>query len=330
MGANLPWWNYGTDFGRSAWGHHGVSVPLVREKIGREFAVLSDAGVRVIRWFVFCDGRCGIRFDVAGMPAGIDDCVVSDLDAALTIAEQHEIGLNLVLLDFHWMLDKKVSAGVQGGGHAPVINDSAGQRALVERVFQPLLSRYGGHRAILAWEVMNEPEWVIVECGASQGLREASTLANFQAFTRLVADAVHRLTSSYVTLGSAKAKWVGNWMGQGLDYYQAHYWYDPRNPSRDVDLYHVPYHDLGLDAPLVVGEFPANPIHNRAADYTPPQISMTDYLDTFRAAGYAGAWLWSFRGADFGAVEVSDLKLSNRDTEIGDVGEDRQADAKDS
>src|SRR5262249_43028506 len=158
---------------------------------------------------------------------------------------------------------------------------------LIERVFEPLLRRCAGHPGVFSWEVMNEPEWMIAECGASRAKGEPSRLEKFQRFVQRVADAVHGVASGKVTLGSANAKWLRHWLGLGLDYYQAHYWYDPATTEDETDLYRVPYDSLGLDAPLVIGEFPANPVPNERLGYSPPPVAMSEYLKAFRANGYA-------------------------------------------
>jgi hypothetical protein len=77
-------------------------------------------------------------------------------------------------------------------------------------------------------------------------------------------------------------------MGLGLDYYQVHY-YDWMGNTPAADLYHRLAADLGLDRPVIVGEFPAS---------VSTTANITGYLDRWYASGYAGAWFWSFAGVD--------------------------------
>ncbi len=289
LGVNYPWHKYGNDFGANAWGSYGVHDPATYAIVDADFAQLAQLGARTLRWFVFADGRAGITFDNAGMPTGLDQFVLRDLDAALEIAERHNIYLNLVLLDFLFMSAARVEHGVQMGGHAEVINSAIGQQALLEHVFAPLFQRYATSPYILSWEVMNEPEWALSDAGkVDKRVRHPSTLANFRHFTQQVVDAVHRSTQSYATVGCASVKWLHNWVGLGLDYYQAHY-YDWMQPLPMDNLYARRFDQLSLDRPLVVGEFPAS---------GSTTANLQQYLDTWYASGYAGAWAWSYKAVD--------------------------------
>jgi hypothetical protein len=148
---------------------------------------------------------------------------------------------------------------------------------------------------------MNEPEWSISDLPAASpdGGADAVPLADFYAFAAAVAGAVHEHTSAYVTLGSASLKWYRVWTPEfaaahgfpplGLDFYQTHYypWMDGQGWNGDPELGTVQfsptvqnYADLGLDRPMVVGEF-------IVSDQAPMR------LDVVLANGYAGAWPWS-------------------------------------
>lgn len=289
LGVNYPYRAYGNDFGANAWGAYGVHAPATSAAVDADFARMAALGVTTVRWFVFADGRAGITFDASGLPTGLDSSVVPDLDAALQIAARHGLYLDLVLLDFLFMRDATIDNGVQLGGHADVINTPSGQRAFIDLVLTPLLRRYATAPALLSWEVMNEPEWTLSDGGrVDGGISRPATLATFRRFTQQVADAVHRETDQYVTVGSGSARWVHNWVGLDLDYYQVHY-YDWMRSSRADDLYRAGCGQLRLDRPVVVGEFPA------AASAT---ASLTGYLDRWYAGGCAGAWAWSFAGVD--------------------------------
>ncbi len=289
LGVNYPWHRYGNDFGNNARGSFGVHNESTYRAVDADFAKMARMGVHTVRWFVFGDGSVGIIYDHHGMPTGIDQNVFPDMDAALEIAQRHNIYLDLVLLDFLFMKDAEWKGGVQSGGHANVINSDKGQKALVDKVFKPLFERYAQNPYILSWEVMNEPEWAISDFGKVQDqFSHSSTLKNFRQFTRRVVDAVHSETGSYVTLGSASLQWVSSWTGLDLDYYQAHY-YDWMRSSQPDNLFHAEGDQLGLDRPLVVGEFPA--AYSGTA-------GLKHYLDTWYGNGFAGAWPWSFKKVD--------------------------------
>jgi hypothetical protein len=55
------------------------------------------------------------------------------------------------------------------------------------------------------------------------------------------------------------------------------------------DLWGLSTRELGLDLPVIVGEFPAR---------NSPTATIEEYLDAWHDGGYAGAWAWSFRAVD--------------------------------
>jgi hypothetical protein len=301
LGVNYPYHQYGNDFGGNAWGSYGVHDPKTYEVVDADFEQLSSMGVRTVRWFVFTDGRAGIKFDGEGMPSGLDEFVMQDFDAALEIAQRHNIGLNLVLLDHRFVFDTTEENGVKMGGHAEVIASPEGQEALVRNVFEPVFRRYAGHPAILSWEVMNEPEWAILDAGTVDraSVSKPLNLATFRKFAQMTVDSIHSVAKSYATIGCADAKWAQNWMGLGLDFYQIHY-YDWMQPHSTDNLFGMRAEWLRLDRPVVVGEFPAD---------KSTVAGLRDYLNLWYSNGYAGAWAWSYRaGTTWGTPDPEVLK----------------------
>ncbi|MBK7826854.1 cellulase family glycosylhydrolase [Nannocystis sp.] len=299
LGANYPWKSYGGDFGSNAWGVYGVHTKA--DEIAGQFQQMADSGLNVVRWFVFTDGRAGVIFDNSGTPSGLHADVLIDFDTAVGIASDHGIYLVPVLFDFHWMFWAKQEGEVQLGGRSDTITDPVKRAALVEKVVIPLLEQYKDEPAILAWEIMNEPEWSIADLpeGSPDNQANAVPLADFYSLAIAIADAVHSKTSAYVTLGSASIKWIKAWTpafaaahklpALNLDFYQAHYypWMDGQGFDNHADygsLKFSPneqtYEALGLDRPLVIGELVISDDAGKR-------------LDTLLNNGYAGAWPWS-------------------------------------
>jgi hypothetical protein len=316
LGANLPWVRYGLDFGASAatpeGGLHADSEgqALLDEALAR----LRKEGVEAARVFLFCDGRAGLRFASDGTPQGLDDAVLKDVDVLLAAAERHRIGLFLVLFDAGLVAEASSSGGVRTGGHADVLSESAKRDALLERVVEPLLRRYGTHPAIEAWDVFDEPEcatlgmhcphpprtkgaqrWGRLWGAASKvaralGVARTCALgpsllppAEMRTFLGAAVQLVHKHTRAMATVGLASTANLCLVQGLGLDVYQAHWW----EAYGDGPLRRAAA-DFRLDRPLLLGAFPA----------TTKSKSVKTVLDTARCAGYGGALLWSLRAVD--------------------------------
>jgi hypothetical protein len=274
MGANLPWVHYGIDFGANAWRPEGgVARPEERAQLEQAFAQLVAFGTRYVRWFLFCDGRAGIRFSAGGRPLGLDDFVFRDVDAALEIASRHGIRIMFVLLDFLWCHGVGATRGVQMGGRTRVLAEPASRDALLELVLRPLLERYCDEPQILAWDVINEPEWIT-----------SIDAIDLRAFLVDSVGLIHSSTCHPATVGSAGVRWRDRYAAIGLDFYQVH-WYDglKHQPSLDTSTA-----QLGFDRPVLLGEFPT-----KGSKRNPDEI-----VEAARAAGYSGAFYWSVLAND--------------------------------
>jgi hypothetical protein len=274
VGANLPWLHYGIDFGANAWRlNGGVAEPDQARELDATFAELAASGVRAVRWFLFCDGRAGIEFDAAGRPRRLDPFVFRDLDAALAAAQRHRLRMLFVLLDFVWGDPARVVNGVQIGGRSAVLQDVEARRALLDKILRPVVTHYGNDPAILAWDIINEPEWI-------------RTLTSDQLYDFLgeAVALVHANATQPVTIGSAGTRWRTFYQGLGLDFYQVH-WYDALTGQPPLE---TPVAELGFDRPVILGEFPT-----LGSGRSVPAI-----LDVAHAAGYAGAFYWSARADD--------------------------------
>ncbi len=160
-GANLPWGRYGCDFGANAWQlAGGLRANGTRDRIERALRLVSDKGGTIVRWFVFCDGRAGLRFDEERRCVQLDSSCLADLETALDLAAATRIRLVLSLFDFHWCVPARDVRGVQLGGRRRWWTHRGSRQALLEGVVVPVVERLSTHPALWAWEVMNEPEWV--------------------------------------------------------------------------------------------------------------------------------------------------------------------------
>ncbi|HET7697924.1 MAG TPA: hypothetical protein VFK57_19580 [Vicinamibacterales bacterium] len=282
VGVNLPWVGYGTDIGASAW-YPDVGLarqPASLEALDRAFATLAGDGIRVVRVFLLCDLRSGVLFDAHGVPASIDAAVLPDAAALVAAARRHDVGLMPVLFDFHLCAPQQIVDGVQLGGRSHLIAEAGDAAILVDRVVRPIVAAFADEPAIVAWDVMNEPEWCLR--GGLFSRKRAIPFAAMQGFLREAVRCIHDAARQPVTVGSA-----GTWnldlvRGLELDFYQVH-WYD----RFGWDALRRPVSELGLDdRPAILGEF-----SGRSA-------RLRDVLDAAKQAGYEGALVWSMLAGD--------------------------------
>ena len=334
-GCNYPWSTdgttvyYGMDFGANVWGSH-LGVSTRRGAVARDFAEMAALGFTAARWFLFCDGRAGIVYDETGVAAGVDDHLFTDLDAALEIARDVGIRICFVLFDHRLLfsgLREAIADPVTGSllegrlpeGRARMLLSTAGRDALVTRVLEPLVRRYGlsGERAdlaasVLAYEFMNEPDFVIEEWERDLSRHVARPLP-FEVAGELVArlsDLVHAHSSALTTMSAARLHNLWAWDDDafGLDVLQVHSYPDANHPDRDADVFGMHAGSLGVRRGVILGEFAGDP-EKHPEGASPPARTLDEYLEFAVAGGYSGAWPWSFSGTDaYGCVPPDPLK----------------------
>jgi len=277
VGVNLPWVGYGTDVGASLWFPDGglSRQPAALDRLDRTLATIARDGISVVRVFLLCDARSGVRFDSGGIPLGVDEALLPDVDAMLAAARRHHVGVMPVLLDFHLCGPPTIVNGVQLGGHSRLIAESEARTAFIDRVLRPIVERFASDDAVIAWDMMNEPEWCL-----RGGPRFRRTAVPFDALQRFLGEAVqcvHRSARQPVTIGCAGTWRLGLVTPLDLDFYQVH-WYD----RFGWPALARPLAELGLqDRPVILGEFAGG------------STRVADVLDAAKQAGYEGALIWS-------------------------------------
>jgi hypothetical protein len=283
IGVNYPWRYYGGDFGANVWGsHEGVSAPQAQQEVDKDFAYLSSKGLNVVRWFMFTDGRGGLQFGQDGSVTGIDPYVLDDIAAALAIAHKHNIRIIFVLFDFNFAQKAVWGGGQRIGGHRKIIEKPALTQTFLNNALAPILKQFGTSTDVAAWEIMNEPEWVMTQYPYWQTSKIG--VGKMQTFVRDTALFIKMRAKQPVTLGSASQSALDYWDNCNLDFLQFHSY---PNLEKDNPL-DTPAPDLGHSIPIILGEFPT--------DNT--KISTDQYFDLMYKNGYLGAIAWSFRATD--------------------------------
>lgn len=259
-GANLPWINFGCDFGCGQDG--GVSSPFPRAVATEALNRARDAGMSTVRWWLFPEVRQHVEIDNEGLPVGFKAAVYEDLDTALVLAEAADIDLVLTLfagpleIPSEWLKTPEA-------------------RLRFVDVLDDLFVRYANHPRIMTWQVMNEPEWAIWNNVVDAGL--------VRDFVREIAERVHASTSALVSLGSARMDGLPYWTDLGLDYLTVHWYENMTERTQCVPC--VSYLELAgsleTELPILIGEFNFN------------QLDPLERLQRFHDLGYAGAFAWS-------------------------------------
>ncbi|MEZ5290190.1 MAG: hypothetical protein R2745_03840 [Vicinamibacterales bacterium] len=311
-GVNYPWRRYGGDFGPTVWGPAaGIRAHAV--PIASDLAAIAAAGLEVVRWFVFTDARGGLALDVDGWPTGPHADAVADLDALFGLALAAGVRLVPVLFDHTLGFDASDEGGARLGGHLDWLADPDGQARLLDAVVAPLARRYGARgpradlgRAVYAWDLLNEPDWLVAEMHPAERVGRPLPFDVLAAYLRAAAAEFHAHGDALVTLGGARLRFARWWdqASLGLDLLQAHCYYDP---DHDFDLLDLPAGGLGLTRPIVVGECSA--LGDAADDRRGrPPLTVAGLARAARTRGFAGAWPWSWRGGDrHGALAAGDL-----------------------
>jgi hypothetical protein len=291
VGANLPWLDYGQDFGRNDWQPGGgLARPERRERMRRALSALAASGAEIVRWWLLGDGRAGLREDAEGRILGLDDRVFPDLDAAVEGLREAGLGAIFVLVDFLWLDAPRVVNGVRLGGRRDHVRDPARRARLVEQVFAPLAERYAREPAIAGWDLMNEPEWATLAVGTLDPRRSVSR-REMRAFLGETASAFRSRATQPLSVGLASARWLSLVDGLPLDHHQVH-WYSGLDP---VTTLVRPVETLARGRPLLLGEFPT-----RGCPLPPRSI-----LEMAREAGYSGALAWSALADDRATDEAA-------------------------
>jgi hypothetical protein len=302
-GVNYAWHHFGADFGGNArWMQPGVSD---NPKVDMQLAEMAAHGVSVVRWWVFPDFRGdGVAFDAADKPTGLGGSAHRDVARALELAEKHNLYLMLTLFSFdNFRPTSNMSGGVRARSIKPLIVDATERANLMEKVVRPFARAVAEspHRdRLIAWDVINEPEWAI--SGPSMygdpmfDLNpdlEGVSHAQMETFLRDALAVLRAESRALLSIGSAAIKWRHAWEKLDVDFDQFHmyewvdmYWPYDRSPR-----------DYGLQTrPVVMGEFPAGGL-TRAPYGT--------LLQSWYGNGYAGALAWAYTD---GLNDLSDVK----------------------
>ncbi|MEO0471702.1 MAG: cellulase family glycosylhydrolase [Bacteroidota bacterium] len=302
-GVNLPWNHFGWDIGI----HEDKGIGYEPAYFEQAFAECSANGVNTVRFWLHCDGRASPEFDTEGNVIGLDPNFYEHLDDLIERAERHQIYLILCLWTFEIAEDRSSCCGRFAGNHEDLIQDPDKTQGYIDEVLIPMVQRYADRCNLLAWEIINEPEWIVADIDKHH--EGVVSVEEMRRFVGMQAAAIHRhAPEQMVTLGAASFKWMaeygnpswGNlWSDQALqnasgealaflDFYQVHFYPWMKENRMNFDPYARPVSHWMLDKPILIGEAPVwNDI------YQPGEMVARAFNN-----GYAGNLFWSYGGVD--------------------------------
>jgi hypothetical protein len=307
LGVNYAWKDWGRDFADAGW-EERYKVILT------DLNLMKARGVRTLRWWVFTDfvesplwtGK-GKDLRCVGLPPGWVANFMKVLDAA------HERGIRLYPTFSSFDLGRK--------GFKEVVANPATRKSFIEKAVRPLLTAAAKHPGVFAWDIINEPEWLVRTEDGGDPNKELTdgpvSLAELRAYLKDMAVEVHAKAKQPVSVGSAGLKWCG-WQydfhsGLGLDFFDVHYydwmtpWFDITKTHRDVLA--KKNAEYGQKA-IIVGESMSHPETQYTGKDKPKDH--TQFLKDIMAMGYMGylPWAW-YEKPEWRCHEIIDPHFNN-------------------
>ncbi len=296
-GVNVPWYNWGCDFGCNSITNKSGGVSTNIPTLSPVLSQVQGKGLHVVRWWVFPGDAWQITRDANGAPSAINPAVYTDFDAALSMAQQYDLYYDFVLFS--------------APSHIPSTwQTDPTQRAKLAQVLGTLFAHYSGNPRILSWEPYNEPENDIWNGGFPQQ-------PVIDTGTAIAASVHSNSPGTLVTIGSLVADGMKLWLNAGLDYYSPH-WYDYMSSGDYCMMCHnyAYYSTWGVNKPIVIGEY-----YSGTSTTTP--YSSSTRLNYWYNNGYAGAWAWSLfpsRTSDNLAIDMNaEGTFNTSHTDIGPI-----------
>ena len=305
-GTNLAWSDYNSDVGDS---------PLNENAWRKAVEGTRAAGGNAIRWWLFNNMSQSPEIDQSThLVSGLKANTIANMKKALDIAEEYGVMVSMCLFSHNLMepnqwglYDDKldITANTQ-------LFEDAGTKAFIDNALVPVVKAIGNHKALMTWEVFNEPEGMTSEC--SGWTTKKMALSKIQAFTNKVAAAIHTENPELlVSTGSVNIQYQKHWNDAALvaaggkangtlDFFQTHYYpyyqNDAVSPFVNTAAQMATTYKYD-NKPMIIGEFPASGW--KGDTYTTSMAAKTQISteECYRKAfdgGYAGALAWQYIG----------------------------------
>jgi len=289
-GMNIPWNHFASDIGGGSFEPYWF----------QEFFYMCETNhINVARFWLHINGASSPDFSNEGFVRGLPPTFLSELNQIVTLADQHQVVLQLCL----WSFDMCKSDPPRDD----IVSDWGVSRTYINNALIPMMKNLSGYDNIII-EAVNEPEWCINGPGTTKNQVQ---LYEMQRFTAMIAEAVHLNSSFTVTTGSASLKWnsakvgpaIGNWWNDTslieanpthspngtLDFYNVHYYDWMYNPTWGFDPCRENASYWELDKPTVIAELPPTSDH-----YSTDQMMACAFNN-----GFYGDMFWAYNDDKF-------------------------------
>lgn len=325
-GMNLAWVNYNSDVGADALDENAWRAAVEGTRA---------AGGNVIRWWLFnnmsTSPLVGSDHLVSGLPAK----TIDNMKKALDIAEEYGVMVSMCLFS-HNLMEKcqwglyenatmkstcEASSGttlnyssfVDIEANKKLFTD-AGTTAFIEKALKPVLEGVGNHKALMTWELFNEPEGMTTE--GNGWTSEKLAIADVQKFGNKVAAAIKTYDNTLlVSNGIHNAGAFKYWTDEALvaaggeskgvlDFYQVHFYPEHQTSAQNPFEHPASYwtkdgttNGTTLGKPIVIGEFSAGGWNKeKYPAYKVPTMTTVQAFNYAYDNGYAGAMAWDING----------------------------------
>ena len=303
-GTNLAWSDYNSDVGDS---------PLNENAWRKAVEGTRAAGGNAIRWWLFNNMSQSPTIDqTSHLVTGLKENTIANMKKALDIAEEYGVMVSMCLFSHNLMEPNQwglYSEKLDIDANTKLFEDD-GTEAFIKNVLEPVVKAIGFHKALMTWEVFNEPEGMTTVGWTTKKMDKEK----IQKFTNKVAAAIHNIDKGFlVSTGSVNIqyqKWwndaelvkAGGEANGTLDFFQTHYYpyYQDDAVSPFVNTAAQMASTYGYDSkPMIIGEFPASGW--KGDTYTASMAAKTEISteECYRKAfdgGYAGALAWQYIG----------------------------------
>ena len=303
-GTNLAWSDYNSDVGAS---------PLNENAWRKAVEGTRAAGGNAIRWWLFNNMSQSPEIDqTTHLVSGLKENTINNMKKALDIAEEYGVMVSMCLFSHNLMEPNQwglYNEKLDITANEKLFEDE-GTKAFIDNALIPVVKAIDNHKALMTWEVFNEPEGMTSVGWTTKKLDKAV----LQKFTNKVAAAIHTEDPELlVSTGSVNIQYQSWWNdaeliaagGEAkgtLDFFQTHYYpyYQNNDVSPFVNTAAQMAAKYNYDSkPMIIGEFPASGW--KGDTYTSSMAAKTQISteECYRKAfdgGYAGALAWQYIG----------------------------------